>query len=87
MAELLRRVSELAGSSAFAALGSDVLTSRELQIVRLIANGLTNQEIAAHLAVALSTVKNHIHNVFEKLQISGRAEAAAWARRQNTAKF
>jgi two-component system nitrate/nitrite response regulator NarL len=51
--------------------------------VPLIANGLTNQEIAERLAVALSTVKNHIHNIFEKLQIRGRAEAAAWARRQS----
>ncbi|OJF14212.1 hypothetical protein BG844_11180 [Couchioplanes caeruleus subsp. caeruleus] len=83
LAELLRRVTELAGGSTFALSGSDLLTSRELQIVQLIANGLTNQEIAERLAVALSTVKNHIHNIFAKLQISGRAEVAAWVRRQS----
>jgi two-component system nitrate/nitrite response regulator NarL len=83
LAELLRRVTEVTGGSAFVAPGSELLTCRELQIVRLIENGLTNQEIADRLTLTLSTVKNHIHNIFDKLKVSGRAEAAAWARRQS----
>jgi DNA-binding NarL/FixJ family response regulator len=81
MADLLRRVAELAGAGAFTVSGSQQLTSRELQVVQLIEDGMTNKEIADHLSVALSTVKNHIHNIFEKLQIRRRAEAAIWARR------
>ncbi|MFG1990771.1 LuxR C-terminal-related transcriptional regulator [Actinoplanes sp. NPDC048988] len=83
LTELLRRVSELAGG-AFTAGGGEQLTSRELQVIRLIENGLTNKEIADHLDMALSTVKNHIHNIFEKLGIRRRAEVAAWARRQRS---
>ncbi|MFI0237558.1 LuxR C-terminal-related transcriptional regulator [Streptomyces sp. NPDC016845] len=81
LAELLRRVTELTGGGPFTTDGSDQLTSRELQVVRLIENGLTNKEIADRLSMAVPTVKNHIHNVFDKLQIRRRAEAAAWARR------
>lgn len=81
MAELLQRVAEVAGDGAFTAGGNDRLTSRELQVIRLIERGLTNQEIAVHLSVTLSTVKNHIHNIFEKLRIRRRAQAAAWVRR------
>ncbi|MFC8130899.1 LuxR C-terminal-related transcriptional regulator [Streptomyces sp. NPDC057302] len=80
LAELLRRVAELTGCSPFTANGSDQLTSRELQVVRLIENGLTNKEIADRLSMAVPTVKNHIHNIFGKLQIRRRSEAAAWAR-------
>ena len=53
------------------------LTSRELQIVRLIDRGLSNKEIARSLRIALPTVKNHIHHVLEKLQVQGRSEAAS----------
>lgn len=58
------------------------LTARELEIVGLIDRGLTNKEIAAHLYIELATVKNHVHNILEKLQLRGRAEAAAWVRAQ-----
>ncbi|MBB2948505.1 DNA-binding NarL/FixJ family response regulator [Actinoplanes lutulentus] len=79
LAGLLHRVAEMTGGGGF--LESGELTSRELQIVALIENGLTNREIADRLSMAPSTVKNHIHNIFDKLQIRRRAEAAAWARR------
>jgi DNA-binding NarL/FixJ family response regulator len=82
MTDLLRRITELSGAGAFTVVGSQQLTSRELQIVRLVEHGLSNKEIAAHLSVSVSTVKNHMHNIFEKLQIQRRTEAAAWARRQ-----
>ncbi|MFE0420885.1 response regulator [Streptomyces sp. NPDC058953] len=51
------------------------LTPRELEILRLIASGLDNAEIAASLAIGVQTVKNHITNVFAKLGVRDRAQA------------
>lgn len=75
-AGLLRRISAL---SAERALRSPVasLTAREREIVRLIDDGLSNKEIALRLCIQLATVKNHVHNILEKLQVNRRAEAAA----------
>ena len=77
---LLRRVGALARERR-----GDVpevrLTPRETQIVALIEDGLSNKEIAARLHISLATVKNHIHNLLEKLNVSRRGEAAARARK------
>jgi two-component system nitrate/nitrite response regulator NarL len=54
------------------------LTARERQIVELIAQGLSNKEIARRLYIALPTVKNHVHNILEKLDVSRRLDAARW---------
>jgi DNA-binding NarL/FixJ family response regulator len=56
------------------------LTSRELEVVNLIADGLTNKEIAARLSIEVATVKNHVHNILEKLGVRRRRDAAAWLR-------
>lgn len=56
------------------------LTSRELQIVALIESGHANKEIARLLHIQLTTVKNHVHNVLEKLGVGSRAEVAAAVR-------
>ena len=56
------------------------LTSREIAIVELIADGLSNKEIAQRLGIAVATVKNHIHNLLEKLRVRRRADAAACLR-------
>jgi len=53
------------------------LTNREMQIVELIDQGLSNKEIASRLGIKLSTVKNHVHNILEKLQVHRRGQAAA----------
>jgi LuxR family maltose regulon positive regulatory protein len=53
---------------------------RELEILQFIADGLSNQEIAAHLFLALDTVKGHNRRIFEKLQVQRRTEAVAKAR-------
>jgi DNA-binding NarL/FixJ family response regulator len=58
------------------------LTPREAQIVELIDTGLSNKEIAARLSIRVPTVKNHVHNILEKLRVNHRAEAAAYLRRQ-----
>jgi DNA-binding NarL/FixJ family response regulator len=54
------------------------LTSRELQVLRFIGEGLTNQEIAARLVLEVGTVKNHVHSILEKLNASNRDEAASY---------
>lgn len=53
------------------------LTSREIQTLRLICRGLSNKEIASELRISVSTVKNHVHSVLEKLQVQSRSQAAA----------
>lgn len=57
------------------------LTARELDIVRTVARGLTNTEVAAELHVTVSTVKTHLARVQEKLGARNRVEVAAWAYR------
>ena len=56
------------------------LSPRELEILQLIADGLSNQEIGARLYLALDTVKGHNRRIFEKLQVQRRTEAVAKAR-------
>jgi DNA-binding NarL/FixJ family response regulator len=51
------------------------LTSRQIQIVRLIEEGLSNKEIARQLSIEVSTVKNHVHNVLGKLRVNHRWQA------------
>ena len=58
------------------------LTPREVEIITLIDGGLSNDEIAGRLYLALSTVKNHVHNILEKLKVRRRGEAAAVFRDQ-----
>lgn len=55
------------------------LTERERQVLKLIANGLSNRAISRDLAISESTVENHIHHVYTKLGISNRAQAVAYA--------
>jgi LuxR family maltose regulon positive regulatory protein len=71
-----------AGPSPGGALVSPVarLSERELQVLRLLAAGKQNQEIARELYLALDTVKKHVTHIFEKLGAGNRTEAAARAR-------
>ena len=56
------------------------LSQRELEVLRLIAQGLSNREISERLFLALSTVKGHSRIIFDKLQVQRRTEAVARAR-------
>ena len=56
---------------------AEPLTARELEILRLIADGLRNQEIADRLVISLATVKRHIANTYGKLGVDHRTEAVA----------
>src|SRR5205085_6520337 len=58
----------------------DPLTERELEVLRLIAAGLSNREIAARLVLALSTVKSYVNTIYSKLQVESRTKAVARAR-------
>lgn len=73
---LLRRLAFLTAPPV-AATDSTALTARERQIAALIAEGLSNKEIAGRLYIEVTTVKNHVHNILEKLQVSRRGEAVA----------
>jgi two-component system nitrate/nitrite response regulator NarL len=78
-ASLLRRLASLA-ENLRDGNASRSLTSRQREIVALIDAGLSNKEIARQLSIELPTVKNHVHNILEKLQVSRRGEAAALVR-------
>ncbi|WP_448564557.1 photosynthetic electron transport-dependent transcriptional regulator PedR [Trichothermofontia sp.] len=58
---------------------SNVLSDRELQIVELVASGLTNQEIAARLDISKRTVDNHISNILTKTETENRTALVLWA--------
>jgi len=57
-----------------------LLTPRELEIVRMVATGQRNKEIAARLAITEGTVKIHLHNTYQKLGVDGRLELMLFAR-------
>jgi DNA-binding NarL/FixJ family response regulator len=80
-AALIERLSELA--QLFSSLETSVieeagLTSRELQVLELIGQGKTNQEIADQLVIEVGTAKNHVHSILDKLNVSSRSEAASY---------
>jgi DNA-binding NarL/FixJ family response regulator len=58
------------------------LTDRELQVLRLVATGMGNRDIAQQLFISENTVKNHIRNILEKLQLHSRMEAVVYAVRE-----
>lgn len=76
---LLQRLSTLAAQRQRPAKEL-VLTTREIQILGMLEVGLSNQEIAERLCIAVHTVKNHVHSLLTKLGVTSRAQAAALAR-------
>lgn len=75
IALLLERVAALSGERRRTA--TEDLTSREREILALVDQGFSNKEIALQLTIQVATVKNHIHNILEKLHVARRGEAAA----------
>lgn len=59
-----------------------ILTRRESEILQLVADGMSNKEIANELTITEGTVKNHVHNALEKLHLTNRVQAAAYAVRR-----
>jgi DNA-binding NarL/FixJ family response regulator len=76
---LWRRLAALAGNQRLSTPAAD-LTRRELEIVQLIEFRLSNKEIARRLGIEVATVKNHVHNLLDKLRVATREQAAACAR-------
>jgi len=62
-----------------------VLTQREIEIVRLVAGGLQNKEIAARLSITEGTVKVHVHSIYVKLKVSTRLGLLRWAEERGLA--
>jgi two-component system nitrate/nitrite response regulator NarL len=83
-ASLFRRLAMFARTTGPPGPGS-TLTGREHEIIALIDGGLSNKEIARRLKIGTATVKNHVHNILEKLQVRRRGEAAAVLREAATA--
>jgi two-component system nitrate/nitrite response regulator NarL len=79
-AKLFRRVATLAREPGPEPM-DETLTARELDVLRLIDEGLANKEIANTLSIELPTVKNHVHSILKKLDVRRRTAAAARARR------
>ncbi|MHB0857734.1 MAG: response regulator transcription factor [Anaerolineae bacterium] len=73
---LLRRIAQTTEPVATAGGRGTSLSERELEVLRLVAEGLTNQEIAQKLIVSPTTVKSHVQNIILKLDVSDRTQAA-----------
>lgn len=61
----------------------DSLTKREIEVLKLISEGLFNKEIAYMLSISEKTVKNHVSNIFKKIDVADRTQAAVYAIRNN----
>ena len=76
----LRLMEELARTNEPPRTGDPTLTRRELEVLRELASGLSNAEIAEHLFISENTVKYHVHSILEKLNLSDRRDATIYAR-------
>ena len=72
----------LVGQLPFQPQGGAALTKRELEVLRLLAQGLSKPRIGAVLGISHNTVKRHVVNIFNKLGVNGRTQAAVWAAHQ-----
>ena len=86
-ASLFSRIAELTGEVEDQTPSDSIkLTARELDVINLIAEGLPNKEIAKRLFIETQTVKNHIHNILDKLQLHNRFETVQYARERKLLK-
>jgi len=85
VAALLRRLNAVAHAPGLDHDGTKALTPRERQVARLVGEGLSNKEIARQLCIEVTTVKNHVHNMLRKLDVSRRGQAAAYLQAEREA--
>ena len=78
-AKVLQRVRATSSRAAIAETIRSELSDREIEVLKLIANGKDNAQIAGELHISPKTVKNHISNILMKLQIENRIQAAVYA--------
>ncbi len=80
-ASLFSRIAELTGERVLRIpLSSVKLTPREVEIINQVAEGLSNKAIAQQLSIQTQTVKNHVHNILDKLHLHNRLQAVEYAR-------
>jgi DNA-binding NarL/FixJ family response regulator len=84
-ATMLRRLTALAELGHREQPSIDGLSEREHEVLRMIAQGLSNKGIASRLGITAATAKNHVHNVLDKLHVHRRGEAAALFQRERMA--
>jgi DNA-binding NarL/FixJ family response regulator len=80
-----REIERLLRRDAEGREAAPALTPREIEIVRMVARGLRNRSIAEQLFISEGTVKIHLHNIYQKLEVSGRLELAVHARSKGLA--
>ena len=80
---LYSRIREFADEKRPDAREEAQLTARELEVIELLAEGLSNKEIAGRLTIETQTVKNHVHHLLEKLSVHKRMDAVAYARQRH----
>ncbi|MCH7801936.1 MAG: response regulator transcription factor [Chloroflexi bacterium] len=78
-AKVLTRLAQLSRQSSDPNRSNDTLSDREIEVLQLIAGGSANKQIAAELTISESTVKTHVANIFQKLNVSHRTEAVTQA--------
>lgn len=77
--KLIEEFGALARRAARAEMEDPVLTAREVEVLRLVAGGRTNRQVAAELFISENTVKNHVRNILEKLHLHSRMAAVMYA--------
>lgn len=82
VSRLLSALRDSGRTTAVPHSGTPELSARELEVLRLVADGLSNKEIGARLSITEGTVKNHVHNALAKLGMDNRIQAAAYIVRQ-----
>jgi two-component system nitrate/nitrite response regulator NarL len=80
MSQIMNRLSTLVVDARSTAAIPIALTTRERQILELVAKGMSNKRIAIALSISHATAKNHVHHILEKLQVHNRTEVAACLR-------
>ncbi len=78
-ARIITRLQELSQPSASSAQASNRLSEREIEVLRLVARGFSNRRIGAELLISESTVKTHVSNIFDKMNVRHRTEAVTEA--------
>jgi DNA-binding NarL/FixJ family response regulator len=83
IAAILMQMQQVDPPQALAAAQASRLTAREQEVLRLLAQGASNEQIGGELQISAGTVKNHTLNIYAKLGVHTRAEAVTWAWRHN----